>query len=189
MSSKAALLSCACLTVAFGASLEIRDVYGKPQQPLRVSGMAEVLFFVMTDCPVSNTYAPEIQHICADYGTKGVACSLVYEDVQVDAAGARHHMDEYRYKDMPAIIDAGRRIAEAVKATTTPQAVVLDKAGKVRYSGRIDNFYAALGKPRRQATEHDLRDALDAVLAGRAVANPETKALGCYIPPKDLLKK
>ena len=178
-------LACAAL----GASLEIRDVYGKAQQPLRVTGMAEVLFFIMTDCPISNTYAPEIQRVCADYGTKGVACSLIYEDVQVDADAARHHMSEYRYKDMPAIIDGDRRIAKQVNATVTPQAVVLVRAGKVRYRGRIDNYYAALGKHRQQATVHDLRDALDAVLGGRAVANPETKAFGCYIPLEDILKK
>ena len=34
-----------------------------------------------------------------------------------------------------------------------------------------------------------LRDALDAVLAGRPVPNPDTKALGCYIVPPDILRK
>jgi hypothetical protein len=45
-----------------------------------------------------------------------------------------------------------------------------------------DNSYAALGKQRSVVTEHDLRDALDAVLAGRAVAKPEVAPIGCYIP-------
>ena len=58
-------------------------------------------------------------------------------------------------------------IAERAKATVTPQAVVVGPGGIVKYRGRIDNQYAALGKPRRVVTVHDLRDALDAVLAGR----------------------
>ena len=68
-------------------------------------------------------------------------------------------------------------------------AVVLDKSGSVRYRGRIDNFYADLGKPRRAATTHDLRDALDAVVAGRAVAHPETTPIGCFIVSHELFKE
>lgn len=75
------------------------------------------------------------------------------------------------------------------KATVTPEAVVVDRNGEIRYRGRIDNFYADLGKPRQQITQHDLADALNAVLAGKPVLHPETKALGCYIVSPDIFKK
>ena len=58
---------------------------------------------------------------------------------------------------MPAVIDVDGAIARRAKATVTPQAVVVDRAGVVKYRGRIDNQYAALGKPRRVVTVHDLR--------------------------------
>jgi hypothetical protein len=58
---------------------------------------------------------------------------------------------------------------------------VIDRTGKIRYRGRIDNFYAALGQTRRQVTEHDLRDALDAIVDGKSVRKSETEALGCFI--------
>ena len=58
---------------------------------------------------------------------------------------------------------------------------VSGKSG-VLYRGRIDDLYADLGKKRRQARTRDLRAALDAVLSGRAVKNPTTTAVGCYIP-------
>ncbi len=51
------------------------------------------------------------------------------------------------------------------------------------YRGRIDNVYASLGKRRAEATEKDLRKALDEVLSGKPVSTPQTKAIGCYIPP------
>ena len=70
----------------------------------------------------------------------------------------------------------------ATGATITPQAVVIRPDESIAYRGRIDNFYAALGRPRRVVTEHDLRDALDAVFAGKPVPKPETQAVGCYIP-------
>ena len=153
------------------------------------SGSVKVQFFISSDCPISNSYAPEIQRLCSEYGNKGVECSLVYEDVGLDTTAMRKHLHEYRYDGMPAVIDSNRKIANRAKATVTPEAVVIDSRGEIRYRGRIDNFYAALGKPRQQVTTHDLRDALDAVLAGKPVPNPETKALGCYIVPPDILGK
>ena len=158
------------------------------------AGRVEVLFFVSTDCPISNSFAPEIQRICRDYAAKGVVCSLVYEDLQVDAAAVHKHLEDYGYDRIPAtrfsvINDADRHVAASAHATITPQAVVFDSADKIRYRGRINNFYAELGKPRRVVTVHDVRDALDAVLAGKTVANPETKALGCYIAPPDIQRR
>ena len=153
------------------------------------AGTVKVQFFISSDCPISNSYAPEIQRLCSEYGNKGVNCSLVYEDVQIDTTSMQKHLSEYRYAAIPAVIDSKRKIANQARATVTPEAVVIDSRGEIRYRGRIDNFYAALGKPRQQVTVHDLRDALDAVLAGRPVPNPETKALGCYIVPPDILGK
>jgi hypothetical protein len=59
---------------------------------------------------------------------------------------------------------------------------VFSKRGQLKYRGRIDNFYAGLGTPRQVVTEHDLRDALDALIAGRTVRSPRTQAFGCFIP-------
>lgn len=155
----------------------------------RPPGKAGVLFFISSDCPISNSYAPEIQRLCADFGTKGINCSLVYEDVGIDASSMQKHLHEYRYTGIPAVIDVRRKIASRARATVTPEAVVVDSRGEIRYRGRIDNFYADLGKPRQQVTAHDLRDALDAVLTGRMVPHPETRALGCAIVPADILGK
>lgn len=152
-------------------------------------GQTTILFFVTSDCPISNAYAPEIQRICTQYRSKGVACSLVYEDVSIHPADVRGHLDEYRYRGIPYAIDRDRAIANKAGATVTPQAVVTDESGAIRYRGRIDNRYEQLGKPRRVVTVRDLRDAVDAVLAGKPVTSPETTALGCYIVSPDILRK
>jgi hypothetical protein len=176
--------------LAFGAaSGQIHSIDGQLLNLFKPAGKANVLFFVSSDCPISNSYAPEIQRLCKDYGSKGIGCSLLYEDVDVNATSVRKHLDEYRYRAIPAAIDSERKIANQARATVTPEAVIVDDKGEIRYRGRIDNFYAALGKPRQQVTVHDLSDALDAVLAGKNVTNPETHALGCYIVPPDILRK
>jgi hypothetical protein len=172
----------------------LRDVTGGVLKPFAAGAAASLVFFVATDCPVSNGYAPEIQRVCRDYGTRGVACSLLYEDVDTATTErvlnqqVRTHLSEYGYRDLPAAIDRQRLAATAAKATVTPTAVIVDHSGEIRYRGRIDNLYAALGKPRQQITSHDLRDALDAVLTGRRVAQPETEPVGCYITEPALLR-
>jgi thiol-disulfide isomerase/thioredoxin len=173
----------------------IPGIDGRTLNPFAPAGTANVIFFVATDCPISNSYAPEIQRVCQEYGPRGVACSLMYEDVDTASSATalddevRSHLQEYRYAGIPAAVDRARIIATRAKAKVTPQAVVIDRAGAIRYRGRIDNFYAAFGKPRQQVTERDLRDALDAVLSGQPVPKIETEALGCYIVDPALLRK
>jgi len=170
-------------------SVEVRDVSGRLFKPFRVDGKAQVLFFLSAECPISRFYAQEIQRICREYGERGVRCGLVYEDFPVNAPAIRKHLEEFGYRGIPAMTDDTGKIATQVNAKVTSEAVVIDKRGQIRYRGRIDNFYADLGRPRRTATVHDLRDALDAVVSGRVVTHPETTAVGCFIMSPDLFKE
>jgi AhpC/TSA family len=169
------------LVLTVDPSLTVRDVHGHVFKPFHVDRNAQVLFFLSAECPISRFYAQEIQRICTEYGTRGVRCGLVYEDVPPNIPSLRRHLEEFGYREIPAVADSSGEIARHSGASVTPQAVVIDGSRRIRYRGRIDNFYAALGKPRRQATVHDLKEALDSVLAGRAVRQQETSAIGCFI--------
>jgi hypothetical protein len=162
-----------------------RDLSGRSFEPFKPAGSASVMFFVQTDCPISNWYAPTIQRVCREYAGRGVSCALIYEDVELPGAPidaqVRTHLEEYRYDRITAAVDRSRAVATRARATVTPQVVVVDRSGAVRYRGRIDNAYADFGRPRQQVTSHELRDALDALLAGRPIVKPETEALGCFI--------
>jgi hypothetical protein len=183
------LLGCAVALAAANAPLVISDLDGNALTPFAPRGKANILFFISHDCPISNSYAPEVQRICSHYGGKGVGCLLVYEDLNLAVSSARKHFLDYQYRGIPAVIDGLRKLATKANASVTPQAVVIDPQGNVRYRGRIDNFYSDFGKSRRQVTVHDATDALDDLLAGRPVANPETKAFGCYIVSPDILRR
>jgi hypothetical protein len=151
---------------------------------------AQLLIFVNSDCPISNYYAREIQDICSTNRPKGLTCTLVYEDVGFDETRMRKHLEDYGYRESAsAVIDRDRAIARRAGATVTPQAVLSGASGRIEYRGRIDNRYEAFGQPRRVVTRHDLRDAIDAVLAGRPVRTPETTALGCFITPSSATRK
>lgn len=183
------------LQVSARQTESIRDIDGRPHDPFTPAGAANVIVFVATDCPISNSYAPEIQGICRDYRSRGVACFLMYEDVDVTSSptplneAVKEHVRQFRYVDVPAVVDRSRLIARRAKASITPEAVVIGRDGEIRYRGRIDNLYVAFGKRRPRATEHDLRDALDAVLERRPVRKIETEALGCFIVDPAAIRK
>jgi hypothetical protein len=147
-----------------------------------------VVFFITNDCPISNGYAREIHRICDAFAGRA-ACFLNYVDPDLTPQLAAKHAADYGHGDYPAFVDTKHLLVQAAGATVTPEAVVIAPGGKIVYRGRIDNTYVTWGARRPEATERDLRAALDAVLQGRPVAAPRTKAVGCFITPLELLRK
>lgn len=161
----------------------MKDVDGAERRPFDLSGdKASVLFFVLHDCPIANAYSPEIRRIVEAYEKEKVRFALVYVDPDMKSGDIRKHRKEFGHEGYPAIFDKRHVLVKATGADVTPEVAVIAGEGQIAYRGRINNLYADYGKRRRVATEHDLRDALDAVLAGKPVGNPRTKALGCFIP-------
>ncbi len=140
-----------------------------------------VYFFITNDCPISNAFAPEIHRICSDYQPKGAKCELVYVDPALTEEAARSHAAQYGHKGYPFVVDRQHELVKKTGATITPEAAIVNAHGDVLYRGRIDNSFAKLGVSKHTPTELDLRNALDASLAGKPVPHPRTKALGCYI--------
>jgi thiol-disulfide isomerase/thioredoxin len=167
------------------ATLALEDLAGVRHRPLEVrENRASVVIFVLHDCPISNQFAPEIQRLADEFAAKRVPFYVVHVDPQLSTADAKKHAKDYRYK-LPVIIDRKHELVKQLKATTAPEAFVIGPEGKVLYRGRIDDRYAAIGKPRSQVQRQDLRLALSAVVAGKPVEVAETKAIGCYIPELD----
>ncbi|WP_309711068.1 redoxin family protein [Armatimonas sp.] len=144
---------------------------------------ALVVFFVATDCPISNAYAPEIKRLCEHYTRQKIAFALVYPDPDTSLADAQKHAKAYGYT-CPIFLDPGHRFTRKVGATVTPEVAVLRPNGSLLYRGRIDNLYVDFGKPRFAATHHDLRNALDATVANKTIRTQLTKAIGCFIPER-----
>ena len=161
--------------------VEFTDLNGKTHTPLsQANHKATILFFVLPDCPISNAYAMEIKRIATEYAKRDVISFIVYADPDLSADDAKEHAMKYGYQ-FPALQDKHLELVKQTGAKIAPEVVLLDQAGKRRYRGRIDDLYADLGKRRAQASQHDLRDALDAVLEGRAVLRETTKAIGCIL--------
>ncbi|HMC59910.1 MAG TPA: redoxin domain-containing protein [Candidatus Solibacter sp.] len=144
---------------------------------------AILLFFVTIDCPVGNSYVPEMNRIHDTYAPQGVAVYGVQADPGVADPAVVKYAREYRY-GFPLLLDPDQVLVRLVNATVTPQAAVLYADGQALYLGRIDNRVVDFGKSRPQATQSDVRVILDSVLAGKTVGYTTTKSVGCAIPIK-----
>jgi len=175
------LLLGSCASRGHERELVAHDVRGERHVvvPIEGSARAAVLLFVATDCPISNAFAPEVNRILAEYQPRGVEFRLVYADGETDAI--RRHVEDFGYR-MPALLDFEHELVEFTGATMSPEAVVLSPSGEVLYRGRIDDTWVDYGKQRAQPTRHDLRLALDAVLAGERPEVARTEAIGCFLP-------
>ncbi len=141
---------------------------------------AIVVLFIASDCPISNSYAPEINRICARYTREKIAFTLVYSDPDLSLAEAKKHAGDYSFT-CPLVLDPSRHLARRAGVTVTPEAAVFSPAGRLLYRGRIDNLYVGFGQRRYGATKHELRDALDAIVQGKPIFSPRTLAIGCFI--------
>jgi hypothetical protein len=146
----------------------------------RESAVGTVLVFTRSDCPISNRYAPLLSSLCEDYRQCGIDFFLVYVDPHEDSESIRRHLKEYQYP-CPGLRDPLHTLVADCGATVTPEAVVFDSQHEIVYRGRIDDQYADFGQSRTEASTHELAEALEAVVTGQPVAQPSTKAIGCYI--------
>lgn len=164
-------------------AIHVRDVEGHNRTPLATTAnRATVLLFVTNDCPIANSYAPEIQRIQKAYVGSKFDFYLVYVDPALTLKAAKQHVHDYGYT-FPALLDRTQVLAKFTGATVTPEAAIVGANGKVLYRGRIDDRYVDFGKARPQPTTRDLRAALDAITQGKPVPPASGRAIGCFLPP------
>jgi hypothetical protein len=159
-------------TVLLLAGLQINSLPDPGTKPL-------TLFFIRTDCPVSNRYAPVMEHLYEAFHDKGIDFRLVYVERDLTPAQMEAHRREYGYT-IPALADPDRRYVQLAHARMTPEAAVFVQ-GKLIYRGRIDDRYLDYGKTRPEPSRHDLEDVLTEIVAGKTLRPRETKGFGCAI--------
>lgn len=169
-------------SVTPAAEWTMTDVEGQKHQPFEDERTkAIVLVFVTTDCPIANYYQPTLSRLAEEYAKQGVRFFLLHADRDTKRAEAAEHAKQFKSK-APVVLDIDQTIAKRVDARVTPEAFLINRDGRTVYRGRINDLYADYGKRRRKPTKHDLKDAVDSLLAGKKIEIPETKAIGCYIP-------
>jgi hypothetical protein len=183
------LLACLCACgsratdhTPAAASLRLVNLEGRFVDAFQApEAKAVVFFFVRTDCPISNAYAPEIQQLHERFTPKGAVFWLAYPELDVAVEDIRRHLEEYQLGSA-ALRDPELALVRACQARVTPEAAVFEPGGRLVYHGRIDDRFAAFGVERQAATRHDLYDVLAAITEGKLVTPTSTEAVGCAIP-------
>ena len=165
--------------VAIGEKLQpfkLNDATGKSVDLAGFQGRkAVVLMFIATQCPVSNAYNDRMASLAREYGAKGVAFVGINSNRQESVEEIAGHAAQHGF-GFPVLKDVGNVQADRFGAQVTPEIYVYDPGWVLRYHGRIDDDRSGAN-----VKSQDLRNALDAVLGGKAVPVAETKAFGCTI--------
>lgn len=140
-----------------------------------------VVVFACNHCPVVKIYERRLIRFVDDYRDKGV--ELVAISVSKHAADRIEKM-KLRASDsgfnFSYLIDPTQKIGRTYGATMTPQVFVLDQKRRIAYMGKIDDQLEET-----KVTESFLRQAVEALLAGREPEVTETRQTGCEIDYED----
>ncbi|HEX4110756.1 MAG TPA: thioredoxin family protein [Solirubrobacteraceae bacterium] len=155
------------------------DTDGAPHSP--GGAPATVVVFTCNHCPYALAWHERLLEVADDYADRGVRmlqiCSNDAERYPQDSPEAmRERVREEGGWPTPYLHDATQEVARAYGALTTPDVFVLDAERRLRYRGAPDGDHM---HPAQNAAW--LRAALDELLAGDPVSQPETKPVGCSI--------
>lgn len=155
------------LTGLDGRAMRLRDYQ---------ADRARLLVFFSIDCPTSRIYADHLVRIHQQYADRGITLIGINansnETADSIAAFARRQNLHF-----PLLKDVNNRLADLLGARSTPHAFLFDEDGVLRYRGEIDNGFG----DEAETTSRGLWEAIDALLAGRAIPRAETTAFGCII--------
>ncbi len=161
-------------TDARGRAIALREEEGG--DPAR----AFVVAFSSKGCPIASAQAPRLAALETAYGPRGVRFLLVNSSSQEDPDAVAAFAKEAGIA-FPVAVDRGQKIADLFGATRTGEIVLLDGERRVLYRGALDDQFGLAGAKRPAPDREYLKEALDAVLAGREPSLRTTTAAGCLI--------
>jgi thiol-disulfide isomerase/thioredoxin len=138
-----------------------------------------VVAFLGVECPLANLYYPRLVELAQKYQDKSVGFVVVNSNAQ-DTLDDVHKQARVNKATFPVLKDSGNNVARLFGAERTPEVFVLDANRAVRYHGMVDDQYGYRQR-RSQPTKNYVVDAVDALLAARAVSVAETPLQGCHI--------
>ena len=141
---------------------------------------ALVVIFSCNHCPYAQAYETRMVEMQKDYTTKDVTLIAINSNDE-----SNYPEDSYpnmvkrageKGFNFPYLRDETQDTAHKYGAICTPHIFAFDQNRTLRYKGRIDD-----SRYPEQVKEHDLRNALDAILTGKQPPVQETKPFGCSI--------
>ncbi len=166
-----------------GADLALKNAAdGKAMTLAKATGTKGTLVvFTCNDCPFANAWEDRIVELGNGYAKQGIGVVFVNANNpggnKGEGLAATAKRAKSRHMQFPYALDESSNVARAFGAERTPEAFLFDKDQKLVYSGTIDDN----SDEPKKVTKQYLKDALQAVVNGKAPPVAETKSLGCGI--------
>jgi peroxiredoxin len=133
--------------------------------------------FTCNKCPVAVDYEDRLIEYQNEYADKGVqVVAINVNNAEADKLPAMKVRAEEKGYTFPYLYDESQKSAREYGAEVTPHVFLLDTQRKVAYVGPVDD-----NPDVKQVTKAYLRDATEAVLAGKAPETTEVDPVGCGI--------
>jgi len=143
---------------------------------------ALLVVFICNHCPFVKHVASELARLARDYQPQGLAMvGINANDTDAYPEDAPDKMVQEAQRQgysFPYLLDSTQEVAKAYRAACTPDFFLFDQQRRLVYRGQLDDSRPGNGIP---VTGKDLRAAIDAVLAGRPVPEPQRASIGCNI--------
>ncbi len=180
-------------TLEIGASAPDFSLVGVDDKTYQLKDFAAAkvlaVIFTCNHCPEADAASARIQETADFYKDKGVAVIAISGNdplaLRSDELGYAPHGDSFPEMKLaakeakwtiPYLYDGDTQtVSRAYGAQSTPHVFVFDAERKLRYTGRMDEGFRKAGP----VDKSQMRDAIDAILAGKEVAVPTTRSYGC----------
>ena len=154
-----------------GSTVTIGDIKGEK---------GTLIIFTCNHCPFVKAWQKEMVEIGNAYQEKGFGVIFINPNdpaVKGDTLEGMQQLSKAEGYEFPYVVDATSDVARHYGAGKTPDVFLFDADGMLVYKGAVSEG----GRTPKAGGEVNLKDALDALLAGMSVEKPETKAVGCSI--------
>jgi len=155
------------------SSIPVTDLNGRATS-VATAGKVTAVVFISAQCPVSGAYNERMEDIYKDYRDRIQFVFINSNATEPDDMVAKH-AKEHGFS-FQVWRDPNNVAADMFNAQVTPEVFIIGKDSVILYHGRIDDAQNVA-----RVTVKNMRQALDEVLAGKAVTTPEAKAFGCTI--------
>ncbi|MFC6859006.1 thioredoxin family protein [Zunongwangia atlantica] len=141
-----------------------------------------LIMFICNHCPFVKHVNPEIAKLGEEYQAKGFGIVAIssndvenYPDDSPELMKETAQSEAYTF---PYLYDEDQSVAKAYDAACTPDFFLFDEDLELAYRGQLDDSRPGNEKP---VTGKDLRDAMEAILAGEKVSEDQKPSIGCNI--------
>ncbi len=140
-----------------------------------------VLLFICVHCPYVQAIEDRLIQLRKDYEKESVQlvgiCSNDFEEYPEDHPFRLKKRAEEKNYGFPYLVDESQEVAKAYQAVCTPDIYVYDQNRKLAYHGRLDDSW----KDPDKVTRHEIREAIDALLADQNPDSTQMPSMGCSI--------